>query len=78
MENVRLLSADLTAPPAQSQAAPGAINIAAVAGGAAAGVLVLAAAIAAGVCCFLRRRNARAEEKPPQELEYRADPFYSG
>ena len=78
MESVRLLSADLTAAPAQSKAAPGAINIAAVAGGAAAGVLILAAAIAAGVCCFLRRRNAGAEEDHPQEPEYRADPFYSG
>ena len=78
VESVRLLSTDLTAPPAQPQPAPGGVNIAAVAGGAAAGVLVLAAAVAAGVCCLLRRRSARAEEEAPRDPEYRAEPFYSG
>ena len=78
VESVKLLSADLTAPPAQPQSSSSGINAAAVAGGAAAGALVLAAAIAAGVCCCLRRRKARAEVEPPREPEYRAEPFYSG
>ena len=78
VESVRLLSADLTAPPAQPQPASGGINIAAVAGGAAAGALVLATAIAAGICCCLRLRNARAEVEPAREPEYCAEPFFSG
>ena len=78
VDSVRLLSADLTSPTAQSQPASGSINVAAVAGGVAAGVLVLAAAVAASLCCFLRRRNARTEGEVQQEPEYRADPFYCG
>ncbi len=78
VESVRLLSADLTAPPAQPQSASGGVNIAAIAGGVTAGAVVLMAAIAVCTWCFLQRRNAQPEPEAPLEPEHRADPFYCG
>lgn len=81
VENVKLLSAYLTAPPA-AQPQPssgGGVSIAAVVGGATAGAVVIAAAMAVCIWCFLRRRRGpQADPEAPQEPEYRADPFYCG
>ena len=78
VDSVRVLSADLIAPPTQPQPSPARVNTAAIIGGVTAAILVLAAGTGVALWCFLRRRRTQQDVVEPAEPEYRADPFYCG